>query len=335
MIAPARSGDPARAAQEAARWFARMRAGPGSKAERLALQNWLDQHASHREAYLKVIDLWSETGRMRANAEVLAMREAALRRYASRRRFSTARPLAVGVASIALTASAIWLLRTTTAPPTQAFQTGVCQTATVALADGSQLTLDTDTAVHTRIGLRRRDVFLDRGRAFFKVAKDHSRPFVVTAQGKSVTATGTAFEVTAEPRRFEVFLVEGHVRVSQPTDRRQGGRSDQMTADLDPGTRLIGSGDGRWILAKDSSGVDLAWMQGELVFDNKRLGDIVADMNRYSRRKILIEDPRVAARTIYGAFMAGDVDQFAHALVDYNIAKIQSETESTVVMTAP
>ncbi len=335
MIAPAPDSD--KLTQDAARWFARMRGGTCSKADRQALQTWLDQDASHRTAYLTVIELWNETGRMRSNPEVLAMREAALRRYpaSSRRRLSTARTVFAGLAAFGVTALAIWFLRGWAAPPTQTFQTGVGQTATIALVDGSQLTLDTDTSVHARIGPWRREIVLDRGRAFFKVAKDRSRPFVVMAQGKSVTATGTAFEVTADQRRFEVLLVEGHVRVSQPVERRTGGRNDRMTTDLNPGTRLVGSDDGHWTLAKDGGPGDLAWMQGELLFDNKRLGDIAADMNRYSRRKIVIADADVASRTIYGAFMAGDVDQFVHALVDYRLARIQSESEGTVVLSAP
>jgi transmembrane sensor len=76
-------------------------------------------------------------------------------------------------------------------------------------------------------------------------------------------------------------------------------------------------------------------MHGELIFDNKPLADIVAEMNRYSRRKIVIGDPRVARRTIYGAFMAGDVDQFVHALADYKIARIASQSDNAVVLEAP
>ncbi len=336
MIVPANSNDRERLAQDAVRLFARMRGG-GSRADRQALKAWLDQDGAHREAYLKVIDLWDATGRMSANPEVLSMREAALRRYpaAPRRLLSASRIAFAGLASVSVVVLALVLLRYSSETPTQTFQTGVGQSARIALVDGSQLTLDTDTIIRTRIGQRRREIFLDRGRAFFKVAKDRSRPFIVMAQGKSVTATGTAFEVTAEPKRFEVLLIEGHVRVSQPSDRRGGARSNAVSTDLDPGTRLVGSEGGDWTLAKVSSLGDLAWMQGQMLFDNERLGDIVADMNRYSRRKIILADPAVASRSIYGAFTVGDADQFVRALADYNIVKIESETENTVVLTAP
>ncbi|MGZ3273305.1 MAG: FecR family protein [Caulobacteraceae bacterium] len=319
-------------AKDAARWFARSRAPQFSGADRQALQAWLDQSEAHRAAYLEVIDLWNAISPARSAPEVLSMREMALRRYpaASRRQW----PLLAAAVTLAVGLGAILTMLVadlTKAAPSQTFRTAIGQTATVALIDGSRLTLDTDTVLHVRIGRRRREIVLDQGRAFFKVAKDRSRPFVVTVQAKSVTATGTAFEVTAGAKRFEVLLVEGHVRVSQPA----AGKPGQMTTDLDPGARLIASADGGWTLTRSDGDRDLAWMQGELLFNNKPLGEIAAEMNRYSRRKIVIADPHVASRTVYGAFMAGDVDQFVRALVDYKIARIQSDGENTVVLTGP
>lgn len=324
-------------AQTAARWFARSRSGAFSKADRQALQAWLDESAAHRQAYIEIIDLWNDAEGLRASPEVLSMREAALRRYPAlaRRRVPTMAAACAVLACAAALGLGGYIVTLTSRPVVQMFQTGVGQTATIALIDGSRLTLDTDTTVSTAIGAHRRDIRLQRGRAFFKVAHDASRPFVVEAAGKTVTATGTAFEVTAEAKRFEVLLVEGHVRVSQGVAKAGLGPGRTMSADLDPGARLIATEGGKWILARSAGVGDLAWMNGELVFDGKPLGEIAREMNRYSRRKIVMADPAVASRTVYGAFMAGDVDQFAHALVDYRIARIQSQTENEIVLSAP
>ncbi|MDB5460061.1 MAG: putative Anti-FecI sigma factor, FecR, partial [Caulobacteraceae bacterium] len=214
-------------------------------------------------------------------------------------------------------------------------RTGVGQTANIGLIDGSRLTLDTDTTIRTQITARKRLIFLDHGRAFFKVAHDRSRPFIVEAAGKSVTATGTAFEVTSEARRFEVLLVEGRVRVSLPAKNTGVAEERLVSTELTPGTRLAGVEAGTWTLTRVDGRGELGWMEGQLLFDNKPLGVIVAEMNRYSRRKILIDDPQVASRPVYGAFMAGDVDQFVRALVDYRIVRIKSQSESVVVLSAP
>jgi transmembrane sensor len=322
-------------AQAAARWFARSRSGAFSKADRQALQAWLDESPAHRQAYVEIIDLWNDAEGLRGSPEVLAMREAALRRYPAlgRRRFPAMAAVCAGLVCAAALGWGAYLAALTARPVIQVFQTGVGQTATIALIDGSRLTLDTDTTVRTAIGPHRREIRLQRGRAFFKVAHDASRPFVVEAAGKTVTATGTAFEVTAEAKRFEVLLVEGHVRVSEGRAGLDQGRA--MSADLDPGARLTATDGGKWILARSAGPGDLAWMTGELVFNDKPLSEIVREMNRYSRRKIVVADADVGARTVYGAFMAGDVDQFAHALVDYRIARIRSQTETEIVLAAP
>lgn len=325
--------------REAARWFARSRSRGLSRADQRGLQDWLDADADRHEAYVDVLETWDTAEAFRTEPEMLLMREAALRRYpastVARRwsHFAVAAACMAAAAAAAVALSLTFLLRS--APPTHIFQTGVGQTATIALMDGSQLTLDTDTVVRARLGSRRREIYLDHGRAFFKVAKDRSRPFVVDAGGKSVTATGTAFEVTAEPRRFEVVLLEGKVRVSQTGQAKAGRDGKALSTDLEAGTRLSSVDGGRWVLARSSGPDELAWMRGELIFDNKPLAEIVTEMNRYSRRKIVIGDPQVASRTIYGAFMAGDVDQFVHALVDYKIARIQSESDDAVVLEAP
>jgi transmembrane sensor len=322
-------------AQAAALWFARSRSGALSRADRQALQAWLDESAAHRQAYIEIIDLWNDAEGLRASPEVLSMREAALRRYPAlaRRRLPAMAAACAVLACAAALGLGAYVVTLSARPVVQVFQTGVGQTATIALIDGSRLTLDTDTTVSTAIGPRCRDIRLKRGRAFFKVAHDASRPFVVQAAGKTVTATGTAFEVTAEARRFEVLLVEGHVRVSQAKAGLGTGRT--VSADLDPGARLTATEGGKWVLTRSSGTGDLAWMNGELVFDNKPLGEIAREMNRYSRRKIVVADAAVASRTVYGAFMAGDVDQFTHALVDYRIARIQSQTEDEIVLSAP
>jgi transmembrane sensor len=331
--APSGTG-PSQAKHAAARWFARARSGAMTKADRAALQAWLEEDIAHGDAYLEISGLWDAAEQIRADPQVLAMRERALSRYPAS--FRPPRPaLAAAGAALAVAgvlALAAVAINQTSQPAFQVFSTGIGQTATIGLIDGSKLTLDTDTTVRTRMTGRKRVVYLDRGRAFFKVAHDKSRPFVVEADGKSVTATGTAFEVTADAKRFEVLLVEGRVRVSLPA--RKGGEH-MVSTDLTAGTRLTGGGPGGWTLTRFDDRDELGWMEGQVLFNDKPLGVIAAEMNRYSRRKIIIDDPQVASRPIYGAFMAGDVDQFVRALVDYHIVRIKSQSEGALILSAP
>jgi transmembrane sensor len=326
---------PQEAQREAARWFSRLRARSPSRSEQAAFEAWLQADPEHRDAYLRVTEVWNTAGLVRADPEILDLRERALARYPASQSKAEGSGwiwLAGGGLAACIAAAAAAFLAFADAPaPMQVFRTGVGQTASIGLVDGSRLTLDTDTQVRTRITPRKRLIYLDRGRAYFKVAKDRSRPFIVAASGNAVTATGTAFEVTSEPQRFEVLLVEGHVRVS--TGESKASLEHVVYTDLAPGGRLSASGSRSWTLTRVDLGKELSWMDGQLRFDNKPLGEIVAEMNRYSRRKIVIEDPQVAARPIYGAFMAGDVDQFVRALVDYRIAKVRTQDDDVVVLT--
>src|SRR5262249_35132874 len=149
----------------------------------------------------------------------------------------------------------------------QELRTGVGQTTTVTLPDGSVVTLDTDTVLSARETGRQRLVELKKGQAFFRVAKDHARPFIVSAAGKTVTATGTAFEVRLDPHRFQVTLVEGKVAVEAPRGQFWRGQSADMLA----GWRLTAEDDRRWKLSQVDVGKETSWMSGRLTFFNDPL----------------------------------------------------------------
>ncbi|MDB5458929.1 MAG: iron dicitrate transport regulator FecR, partial [Caulobacteraceae bacterium] len=152
------SADPSRTAADrltraAARWFARARSGTMGKPDRAALHAWLAEDAVHGEAYLKIGDVWDAAEHVRADPQVLAMREKALSRYPAA--FKPARPALAAVCAILIAAAGIalvgWIVGATTQPAFQVFRTGVGQTANIGLTDGSRLTLDTDTTIRTQI----------------------------------------------------------------------------------------------------------------------------------------------------------------------------------------
>ena len=104
------------------------------------------------------------------------------------------------------------------------------------LTDGSVLELHRGAAVDLRFTMAERRVELVSGEAYFTVAKNPERPFVVHARGVGVRAVGTAFNVRLERDAVEVLVTEGRVQVSQ-----LGG--DASGADLVAGQRAIVRGD--------------------------------------------------------------------------------------------
>ena len=95
----------------------------------------------------------------------------------------------------------------------QTYRTGVGEREVVALADGSKLSLDADSAVSVRFTPSRREMVLRKGRARFTVAKDPLKPFTVLAAGKTVVAVGTEFSVERLDGQVRVILYEGKVSV--------------------------------------------------------------------------------------------------------------------------
>jgi transmembrane sensor len=218
----------------------------------------------------------------------------------------------------------------------QTFRTAVGQTATVRLRDGSVVTLDTDTIVRARESAERRQVKLLRGQAYFKVAKDKARPFTVAAGDKVVTAVGTAFAVRVQKRAVEVTLVEGRVKVQQAgqVDAPAAGPHKAVATEMQPGSRLVAVEDKGWVLRPVDTGKATSWLDGQLIFESRPLGEVAAELNRYSDRKIVIADAAVARTPITGAFETGDVEAFVSAVRSYRLAEVTSENRKEIELGA-
>jgi transmembrane sensor len=187
----------------------------------------------------------------------------------------------------------------------------------VTLSDGSRIALDSRTEVRVRYTQHARELVLARGQARFDVAHDVTRPFSVTADGHKVVATGTAFNVDLFGTSMFVTLIEGRIVVlAEPT------RSDIQPltlprVTLDAGEQLVLSPSAPPSVAHVSVDRATAWENGEIVFENDRLANVVARINRYARQPVVITDAPTAELRISGVFHTGDVDGFVSTLVSY------------------
>lgn len=332
----------------AAAWFARKRSGEMTEQEGRELAAWLDSDPAHRAAYDLAERAWSASERVRDNPAMLSMRERALRRRYWRSwkvaGGALAAVLAVGVfAGWTVSegpAAPIAPLAGPSAPlvlaPGQELRTEVGQRATATLPDGSVVTLSTNTVMRTRNDERLRLVELERGQAFFQVAKDRSRPFVVEAAGRRVVATGTAFEVRVEQDRVAVTLVEGKVRVEAPINAAADGRFSRFTqsTEMEPGSQLIAA-DGRpWAVEEVDAVREVSWLTDKLVFQNEPLSNVVAELNRYSDKRIILRDPQIADDPVSGSFRTDDIDGSVRALVAYGLARVSAESRNAIELSA-
>lgn len=338
----------------AADWFSRVRSGAMSDVEAAALEAWLDQDPSHLSAYDAVERTWNALELVRLHPRVLAMRDS----LPVRRRFGLSRhfpPKAIAASVAVFLAGAIAFgVHTTSAPPattsaasagrfeSHVYHTGATERAVITLPDGSEVLLGEDARLRTIADPGRRALRLEKGRAFFRVAKDATHPFVVQADGRTITAVGTAFEVRVDKGAFAVTLVEGRVRVQTPVAAAppSGPRAGEPapasieTTEMVAGSRLAAGPEG-WSVSRDDVEESTRWTRDQLIFEARPLAEVAAQMNLRSPRKIIVRDDAVGRTLISGNFRPGDIDGFASALAAYNYASVATRADGSIEISHP
>jgi transmembrane sensor len=178
----------------------------------------------------------------------------------------------------------------------------------VKLDDGSEIILNSGSAVAFDYSKQERRIRLLRGEAIFKVAKEQPvRPFIVSAGAGEARALGTAFAVREEGGGAVVTVLESRVAVTYPTgalNRVELG-SDQAVAFSGRGMESIQTVD-----AQDAT----AWQRGKLVFVDRPLGSVIEELNRYHSGRILITDAAIGDHHVSGVFDTKDPVSVVNAL---------------------
>jgi transmembrane sensor len=299
--------------ERAAHWLARRHEPGWSASDQAALDAWLLEATAHEVAYLRLEYGWNKVDRLAAlrRPPTPAPREVPRSSAMSpHRRYR--RPLAWSAAAAALLLSAVLLVSYEGLFDRDAYATNVGGHEVVRLADGSRVELNTDTRVRTRFTEQARSVWLERGEAYFEVAHEPRRPFIVYAGGRRVTVLGTKFSVRLDSKanRVQLAVTEGRVQLEELRPQA-------------PVAPMIAIG-GDTVIAENASvrvesrsveavSIDLSWRQGLLTFDQTTLADAAEEFNRYNRRRLVVE-PGAANIHIGGSFEAANVDAFARLL---------------------
>jgi len=302
---------------QAAQWL--VRRDGDDREQNAAFTAWLTADPRHRAEYLRLATAWGRTGHLQRLRPVDAHIDSdiLLRRRPRQGRLGGSRPFAFA-AGIALAALGIVLVSRVSQERNElAYRTEVGGLSRVVLADGSTVTLNTETEIRVRLLAKRREITLVRGEAQFTVVHDASRPFEVWAHGHVVRDVGTAFDVRLDSEQgMWVLVTEGQVALS-------GAPSNPWFTTTNPSVTMVSAGESAVVSGKSvtvshvgasESTRPLAWQVDELSFEGETLGEAVAEFNRYNERKLRIEDPEIAGLQIGGNFQALDVDSFVAAL---------------------
>lgn len=309
---------------QAAQWLAREDRG-FEASELAAFEAWLNEATAHKVTYLRLKAAWQRVDRLAAlRRPSLALRPEPRFREA----FSGYRALAAAILlAVSVGFGGYYMVGRPANGPVPVFVTQIGQQQMVRLADGTRVELNTNTRLRAEMSDTERVVKLEQGEAYFDVARDPKRPFVVFAGNRKITDIGTKFSVRRDGEDVEVMVAEGRVRVDMPNSRA-GGRPVEAVAD----SIIVAKSDGTLVAQKSQQDIAdrLSWRQGMLVFNQETLGAASAEFNRYSKKHIVVVGAARSLR-IGGRFRPDNVEVFTSLIKEGFGLKIEDTGTEIIV----
>jgi transmembrane sensor len=274
--------------EQAAAWFARLRAENVADEEKAAFARWLAHDRAHRQAYDDMCMLWDDA------ALKQALSEAETKPPEFPRLKKQARPEQRLLLAMAACLALVFVFRVELTVLLQAdYATKVGEQKTVHLEDGSVVTLNTDSALAVTMRGDQRTIELLKGEAFFDVQPDARRPFVVHGDHSITRVLGTRFFVHEKGRSDEVKVLSGRVEVTD-------GQRWRQSVVLHGGDAVSVARNGHSATGRLDTKLTTSWLDGYLIFEDTALGDVIEQVQRYRSGLVLFKDSSLRQLKING-----------------------------------
>ncbi|GAA2853655.1 FecR family protein [Aminobacter aminovorans] len=292
------------AIREAAEWFARLQSTGVTDADRSAFRAWLAMDRANHDAFSKTKKLWHE---LAVPARIAGRdswhRRGLYRPTLAQRAVKTG--AALSFAFLMLGSVALWRDAGLVDRAFAEHATSPGEHMQVVLPDGSTAYLDGDSALDTDFKGQDRSVAILRGRVWFDVVRDESKPFRVTVNEVEVRVLGTAFAVEDEASEVKVTVERGLVAIAAP-----GLAGEQLTA----GEALsVAPGQGASRITVDAD-TELAWRRGLIVMNHTPLAKVIDELGRISAGRIIVRDESLRDLRLSGVFKADEPETILAAL---------------------
>ncbi|MDE2307224.1 MAG: FecR domain-containing protein [Xanthomonadaceae bacterium] len=292
-------------------WLARLLSPDNGAEDSEVFERWRVADPEHAAAYAEAERI-HHSAALLSDDPLLRAAARAARRDTARRRSSPQRQmwlLAAGIAASLLLTVGLVRQGGVDTGTEQHYANTIGLPQTLQLADGTRLRLDAESSLTVRLGPGQRVATLEHGRVQFTVAHDPQRPFLVRAGNSTIRDIGTIFQVSRDADGVTVGLLKGKVAVSGNSGNRP------WSSELKPAQQLHIDGNGTaGAIAPLDLAVAQGWTHGELAFRERRLDDLLSEMNRYSKTQLRLGDPSLAGLEVSGSFHAGDQEALAKAL---------------------
>jgi transmembrane sensor len=307
----------------AAQWMVRISSGELSGRDQRDLEKWLAQRPENKGELERSRQLWSLSAQLRnsATARSLLERDEVPERSKGNLGYRMLDRYLVPATAAAATILVIFLglpqieqfLSSSRMMNNSGATTARGEIANYTLPDGSTLTLGAASTARIAFDDKQRIVFLTGGEGFFDVKHNPNRPFIVVAGKKRVVVAGTKFNVDYFPKEsdMEVAVVEGLVNVTFPT-----ANAENKTTPIKQDEVVQFPANGSTVRSPLSATRASAWREGKLYFDDAELSEVLASVNRYSKKPLMVGSPEMEKLTVTGMFRAGDLNAVLLSLND-------------------
>jgi len=301
---------------EASEWVIRVDCGL-SPEDQDALFTWLASSSLHRTWYaikskewstMDILADWRPEHSVEPNPDLLAKPNRAIRSWAL--------PVALSLAAcIAVLLTFSYRLTSTPRSDPLTAETIVFP-KTRTLDDGSVVELDGGAEISTAFTFAERRVYLQKGEAQFKVAKNPNRPFVVQVGDVEFLAVGTVFNVKLRGQAVEMFVTEGRVSVATPSTAVASDSRPILVAGQCASVAVNGKNRDVKVTTLTAEEIQrrLAWQPRLLDFDSNTLEDVVVEFNRHNSVQIVLVDPSLKSLRLVASFKSDNVDGFVRML---------------------
>jgi transmembrane sensor len=306
----------------AANWLARLDAGQLNASEQAQLEAWLAESSANKVAFLRLQKAWANADRLVALQLPAAIKAPRSAQWG--RRFW----LGAGLAgSLILVVTAVWFGLNDLTFQREHYSSGDSAVRNITLADGSHIDLDRNTSLMAVFYPHQRRLTLEKGQAYFDIAHDRTKPFVIVSGQHTVTALGTRFLVRSGGGKTEVIVAQGKVRIDP------GGPEKLPATFATRGDFVVANGD--LVVVSQRSAEQIAqalrWRVHRIVFRDAKLGEVARELNEYNVQQLIIASPAVADMRLGGALNSDDLDALT-SLLRENFGLTVHHTEESITI---
>ncbi len=302
--------------EEASAWFVAFRSQDLAENAREEFHDWLKRSPEHIRAYLEIAAVYADIpapeerrtapelialARASPDSNVVALDTSGIAVGRSRRPRPHIQRVVLAVSILIFVFLGAWFHA-----ERNAYRTGIGEQRSLTLSDGSIVELNARSKVRLAFSDEQRDVELLEGQALFRVARDHTRAFVVHAGATSVRAVGTQFDVYRKSTGTTVTVLEGRVEILQNL-----GESPRPLA---AGEQITVTPTRAQKAERPNIAAATAWTQHQLVFDGTPLREVLEEFSRYTPRRLVVETPELGALRISGQYTSTSPDSLLRFL---------------------